>query len=125
MNNLNDENFRSDLTYETYQKFVLEYLPKIIKRSKKEIACIIIEIHTRKNETNIELRDSLRSDDVYRAKDINIQEFLSYLNVIPNYTVSFKEGQIELLEFFCNKQDLINYYHEELQREEHEINKTR
>ena len=125
MNNLNDENFRSDLTYEAYQKFVLEYLPKIIKRSKKEIACIIIEIHTRKNETNIELRDSLRSDDVYRAKDINIQEFLSYLNVIPNYTVSFKEGQIELLEFFCNKQDLINYYHEELQREEHEINKTR
>ena len=132
-------NGETDLAYEAYQKIVFECLPKLIKNALNNRNSTInfqLTFENVRNGLTGEIADLTltTSDGKIKEKladNMNIEEFESYYIPVTGEVhaqPAKKDDVIYVNNIFFAKGniiDLINFYYEELQREEYETNRTR
>ena len=117
-----------ELAYLVYEKIIFEYLPKFIEQALKDhekILDFFLDIQNIRESFSGKIADIyiFYSDPVYLGT-VNLEELLSYI-----YQISNKEHNIVLwdippfnYELRASVLDFMNFYYEELQREQYTLN---
>lgn len=132
-------NGETDLAYETYEEIIFKYLPRLIKKALNDNDPTIsfqLTIENVRSGLSGELANIILTTFKEEINDkiaigINKKEFESYIHNIPTKKDS-KIPYDDIAPFYneiwvldCNTIDLINFYYEELQRGEYDINRAR